>query len=185
MLCPMAKVHTHIDEELSAFIAAQPVFFVATAPSGAEGHVNLSPKGYTDTFTLLDEHTAAYLDLTGSGVETIAHLRDNGRITLMFCAFEGPPNIVRLQGRGRVVLADDPDFAAWRAHFGPRAGVRAVVVVDVTRISSSCGFAVPFMQLQGERGQLDQFWQQKDDDAIADYQVAHNRTSIDGLTAID
>ena len=106
----MGKVHEKIDGRLRAFIEAQPMFFVATAPSGPDGHVNVSPKGIAGSFVVLDEHTVAYLDLTASGAETIAHLRDNGRITLMFCAFQGPPNIVRLHGRGRFVTLYDEGF---------------------------------------------------------------------------
>lgn len=180
----MSSLHERIDEELTAFIGTQPLFFVATAPSGGDGHVNLSPKGYTDTFSVIDEHTVAYLDLTGSGVETIAHLRDNGRITVMFCAFEGPPNIVRLQGRGRVVLPHDNEFSQLRAQFGPRAGVRSVIVVNVTRISSSCGYAVPFLGQRGERRQLDEFWAGTDDDTVEAYKAHHNAESIDGLAAL-
>ena len=180
----MSTIHECIDDELTSFIRAQAVFFVASAPSGRDGCVNLSPKGYTDTFVVLDEHTVAYLDLTGSGVETIAHLRDNGRITLMFCAFEGPPNIVRLYGRGGVVLPEDDDFAELRARFGPRSGVRSIIVVDVTRISSSCGFAVPFMELRGERDKLDEHWAAQPEATIDTYKTTHNALSIDGLRAL-
>src|SRR6478735_11908972 len=113
----MGKVHAGIDQRLREFVLAQHVFFVATAPSGADGHVNVSPKGVDGSFVVLDEHTVAYLDLTASGAETIAHLRENGRITLMFCAFDGPPNIVRLHGRGRFVTLYDDEYAAWAPRF--------------------------------------------------------------------
>src|SRR5512147_1279033 len=120
------------------------MFFVATAPAGSEGHVNLSPKGH-DTLRILDPNRCAYLDLTGSGVETIAHLRQNGRITLMWCAFEGPPRIVRVHGRGRVVLRDDAEFVSLAASFPAERGARAVIVVEPDRISDSCGYSVPLM----------------------------------------
>ena len=179
----MGKVLDHIDETLAAWIAEQHVFFVATAPSGSEGHVNLSPKGY-DSFRVLDEHTVAYLDLTGSGVETIAHLRDNGRITLMFCAFEGPPRIVRLYGEGEVVAPGEPGFDQLVGMFPARSGVRAVIRTSVTRLSSSCGFAVPFMSYDAERETLQQWSDRKDDDGLRAYQAEKNATSIDGLPGV-
>ena len=139
----MGKVHDGIDDRLRAFIEAQQVFFVGTAPAGAEGHVNVSPKGLVDTFLVVDEHTVAYLDLTGSGVETIAHVRENGRITLMWCAFEGPPRIVRITGAGEVREVDDERCAGW---FDPIAGQRAIIVVEVDRVADSCGYSVPLME---------------------------------------
>ncbi|NUO33617.1 MAG: pyridoxamine 5'-phosphate oxidase family protein, partial [Dermatophilaceae bacterium] len=145
------KVHERIDGRLREFIEAQHVFFVATAPLAADGHVNVSPKGMGGTFAVVDEHTVAYLDLTGSGAETIAHLRENGRVTLMFCAFEGPPNIVRLHGRGRHIGAGDREFVSYRGLFAEHPGVRAVVVVDVERVSDSCGYAVPLLSHDGDR----------------------------------
>jgi hypothetical protein len=149
----MGRVLDGIGAELAAFLEAQPVFFVATAPDDPDGFVNCSPKGL-DTFRVLDDHTVAYLDLTGSGVETVAHLRDNGRITLMFCAFTGRPDIVRLHGRGRVVPADTSDAAPLLARFPEIPGARSVIVVAVERVSSSCGFAVPRMTLDGPRDEL-------------------------------
>jgi hypothetical protein len=134
---------------------------------------------------VVDPHTVAYLDLTASGAETIAHLRENGRITVMLCAFTGRPNIVRLHGRGRVVAPTASDFARWRALFGDHPGVRAVIVVDVRRVSDSCGFAVPTMELVGERDILDQANARKGEDEVARYRAAKNRTSIDGLPAVD
>ncbi len=146
----MANVFDAIPERLRAFIEAQHVFFVATAPSGAEGRVNLSPKGL-DTLRFLDERTVAYLDFVGSGVETIAHLRENGRIVLMFCSFAGPPNIVRLHGRGEAIEPADSRFASHAALFPPAASARAVIVVHVERASDSCGYGVPLYEYQGER----------------------------------
>jgi len=139
----MGKTFDAIDERLEAFLRDQRLFFVATAPLDADGHLNCSPKGL-DTFAVLDPHTVAYLDLTGSGVETIAHLRENGRIVLTFSAFEGPPKIVRLHGRGVVVEPADERFAALRARFpAHHDGVRSVIQIAVERISDSCGYGVP------------------------------------------
>lgn len=181
----MGRVLSEIDPGLRTFIEAQPVYFVATAPLATDGHVNLSPKGGIGTLVVVDPHTVAYLDLTASGAETIAHLRENGRITVMVCAFEGRPSIVRLHGRGRVVAAVDPEFAAWAERFPEHPGARAVVVVEVTRVSDSCGFAVPLMQLVGERDVLDKANARKGEDGLAAYRAAKNRVSIDGLPAVD
>ena len=182
----MAKVFDGIDPRLRDFLAAQPLFFVATAPSGPDGHVNLSPKGIDGTFTVVDEHTVAYLDLTGSGVETIAHLKDNGRIVVMFCAFDGPPRIVRLHGRGEAVTPSDPRFAQLAGHFPNQApaGVRSVIKIDVSRISDSCGFGVPVMHLEGQRPLLPQWAERKGADGIADYHATRNAASVDGLPGL-
>lgn len=180
----MATVYERIDGRLREFIAAQPVFFVATAPSAPDGHVNVSPKGLAGTFAVLDDHTVAYLDLTGSGAETAAHLRDNGRITLMFCSFEGPPNVVRLHGRGRLVVPGDADWEALAGRFPAHRGARAVVLVDVVRVSDSCGYAVPLMRYEGDRDLLDRWTERKDDAALAEYRAAKNAASIDGLPAL-
>lgn len=185
----MGKVHERIDDRLRAFIAAQRMFFVATAPSGPDGRVNVSPKGIGGTFVVLDDHTVAYVDVTASGSETIAHLRENGRITLMFCAFDGPPNIVRLHGRGRFVTLYDEGFEELLALFDggvdESRGARAVVVVDVERVSDSCGYGVPLMSYEGERELLPQFMERKGVEGRADYRRLKNRTSIDGLPAFD
>lgn len=177
------KLHESITGRLRHFIEAQHVFFVATAPLSAEGHVNVSPKGL-DTLRVVDERTVAYLDLTGSGAETVAHLRENGRITLMFCAFEGPPNIVRLHGRGRYVSSDEPGFAVWSDRFSERLGMRGVVVVDVDRVSDSCGYAVPVLSYEGDRDLLDSWAANRGADAIVRYRAEKNATSIDGLPAL-
>lgn len=151
----MAKVYDGLDTRLRQFIAEQPVFFVASAPSSG-GHVNLSPKGHQDTIAVLDEHTVAYLDLFGSGAETIAHIRENGRVTIMFCSFGRTPKILRLYGTGRLVRPDDPEWDALMVNFGAgHPGNRMIVVVTVDRIADSCGFAVPRMDLVGERDMLD------------------------------
>lgn len=182
----MSKVLEAVDPRLARFLLAQPVFFVGTAPLSGTGHVNLSPKGMTGTFAVLGPLRVAYLDYTGSGAETIAHLRENGRIVLMFCAFDGPPNIVRLHGRGRVVLTGDPEFAELRTAFPKQRakGQRSIVVVDVERVSDSCGFAVPKMELVEDRDLLDRHADSKDEDYFDVYWRTRNATSIDGLEAL-
>jgi hypothetical protein len=180
----VGKSYDELDGRLRRWIADQRMFFVATAPSGPGGHVNLSPKGHADTFAILDERTVADLDLTGSGAETIAHLRDNGRITLMFCAFSGPPRILRLHGHGWVVLPGDGRWEELAARFPTRRGARTVVVVEIRRIADSCGYAVPLYDYAGERDLLDQWAARKDDAAIAAYRTQHNHTSIDDLPAL-
>jgi hypothetical protein len=185
----MGKVYDGIDPRMAAWIGRQPVFFVATAPLAADGLVNLSPKGTIGTFRVVDEHTFAYLDITGSGVETVAHLRENGRICVMFCAFDGRPNIIRLHGTGRPVLTDDPGFDELLAGFGAAAElrrryVRGVIVVDVARVSDSCGYAVPRMDLVEERETLDVYWQSRDDGRIARYHAEKNTASLDGLPGL-
>jgi len=174
----MGRVLDAISDELATFLEAQPVFFVATAP--ADGCVNLSPKGL-DTFTVLDSHTVAYLDLTGSGVETIAHLRENGRITLMFCAFEGAPNIVRLYGRGCVLPVMEPEGNALLDSFPPIAGARSVIRVAVDRVATSCGYGVPLMHYEGPRSRLVEWAEARGPDGLAAYQAEKNAASIDGL----
>ena len=153
----MGKVYDGVDGRLRTFIQQQPVFFVATAPTAAGGHVNVSPKGMTGTFVVLGEHRVAFLDFHGSGAETVAHLHENGRITIMFCAFSGPPKVLRLHGRGVAVPVYDDRCAALLADF-PDApdlhGLRAVITVEVTRISDSCGFSVPLMSYEGDRDVL-------------------------------
>jgi hypothetical protein len=176
----VASVVEEITPDLQEFLEQQSVFFVATAPLGGDGHVNLSPKGL-DTFRVLGPHSVAYLDLTGSGVETIAHLRENGRITLMFCAFTGKPNIVRLYGRGTVVQAGDPDAGPLFERFPTIPGARAVIQIDVSRISTSCGYAVPLMQEVGPRRALVDWATKRGDDGLVEYRAAKNTSSIDGL----
>lgn len=180
----MAELYEAINERLRAFIEKQPMFFVATAP-GSGGHVNVSPKGYQDTFAVLDEKTVAYLDLYGSGAETIAHLRDNGRITVMFCSFSRQPKILRLYGSGHVVRPDEPEWESLIGRFGAgHAGTRAIVVIDVERIGDSCGYSVPYMELAGERSLLDD---QHGRRSASDWpeRVERNAESIDGLPALE
>ncbi|HET7477387.1 MAG TPA: pyridoxamine 5'-phosphate oxidase family protein [Dermatophilaceae bacterium] len=182
----MGQVYDGISGRLRQLIEAQPIFFVATAPLSAGGHVNVSPKGMRGTFTVVDEHRVRYLDYHGSGAETAAHLRENGRITVMFCTFDGPAQIIRLHGKGSAVPCDDPAFAGLVAVFGPavdRHGVRSVIDVKVERVSDSCGFAVPVMTYDGDRDLLVQWLGRRDDAALARYRADKNRHSIDGLPA--
>jgi Pyridoxamine 5'-phosphate oxidase len=178
----MARAYDAISDELAAFIAAQPVFFVATAPVDG-GHVNLSPKGL-DTFAVLDANTVAYLDLTGSGVETIAHVRENGRITIMFCAFDGKPNIVRLYGRGDVLPVGEREADALLPWFGSYPGVRSVIRVHLERVSTSCGYGVPLFRYEGERDQLIKFAERRGPEGLVEYREEKNAASIDGLPGL-
>ena len=180
----MGALHESIDERIRAFIARQPLYFVASAPNVPDGHVNVSPKGHPETFRVIDEHTVAYLDMTGSGAETIAHARENGRVTIMFCAFEGPPNIVRLYGTARPVMPGDPGFADLIALFPPQPGTRSVIVVAVTRVSDACGYSIPFMRYDGERETLRKWSRRKGEDELAAYRAERNAKSIDGLPAV-
>jgi Pyridoxamine 5'-phosphate oxidase len=189
----MAKLFEAIDDTLRAFIEAQPMFFVGTAPSGPDGHVNLSPKGGSNLFRVTGPLGFAYVDLMGSGIETIAHLRENGRIVIMFCAFEGPPKIVRLHGLGRPVQQRDEGYAELLGSFSltdeQLRAVRSVITVEVTRVADSCGFVVPRMDYAGERDQLyryaDNRLRKEGADAVRAYVSANNAESIDGLVGLD
>lgn len=176
----MGKLYESITPELRSWLAPQPVFFVATAPLAHSGSVNCSPKG-GDTFRVLDEHTVAYLDLTGSGIETVAHLQENGRIVIMFCAFSGAPKIVRFHGRGEVIYPSHPEFAGLSALFSPNIGARAIIRVAITRISDSCGFAVPLLEFVAPRDVLDKSAEKKGPEGLATYRRTRNAASIDGL----
>lgn len=179
----MGKTYSELEPKLEDFISRQKVFFVSTAPNAQDGHLNLSPKGY-DCFRVLSPRRVAYLDYAGSGAETIAHLRENGRIIFMFCAFEGEPNILRLYGKGRVHEPQDPDFPELFAKFDARAGVRSIIDVEVTRVSDSCGYAVPFMDFRAERMRLAEGWENKGELGQQRYQRQKNAKSIDGLPAL-
>jgi len=189
----VGKVFDGVDARLREWIAAQALFFVASAPLSGSGHVNVSPKGPTGTLRILDEHTAAYLDMVGSGAETIAHLRENGRLVIMLCAFSGPPRIVRLHGRGEVVLASDQRFGAlYEACAFEGAGVpdarRAIVRMEIDRVADSCGYGVPLMSYEGERPHAEA-WALKrlragGPTALEDYQREKNAVSLDGLPAV-
>jgi hypothetical protein len=184
----MGKVYEQIDGRLRAFIENQRIFFVATAPMAANGHINISPKALPGTLAVLDEHTVAYLDLGGSGAETIAHLRENGRVTLMWCAFDGPPNIVRLHGRGEPVFRDDPRFPTLVSRFSAAdlPSVRAVVVVTPTRISDSCGYAVPMFDFREDRTLHTDFFGRKTDQEFGEYceKKEFVGVSLDGLPGL-
>ena len=190
----MGKVFDEIDERIERWIAAQSMFFVATAPLDPDGHVNVSPKGPIDSLRVLGPRAVAYLDHVGSGAETVAHLRENGRIVIMLCAFEGPPRIVRLHGRGSVVTASDSRFDELASAVGfaepdvPEMR-RSIVFVEVDRIADSCGYGVPLMSYQGRRPHPEKWAAKKlrvgGPDALVDYQREKNLVSIDGLPALD
>jgi hypothetical protein len=179
----MGATYPEIDDSVRAVIAAQRMFFVATSPLSGDGHVNISPKGL-DSFRVLGPRRVAYLDHNGSGIETVSHVRENGRLTIMFCAFEGKPNILRLYGRGRVVEPGDTDFDGLLREFSPRALVRSIIVLDVTRIADSCGFGVPLYEYVGDRDQLIVASERKGPDGMRDYQRKKNAASIDGLQGL-
>lgn len=190
----MGKVFEGIDERLERWIASQALFFVGSAPLGADGHVNVSPKGPIETLAVLAPQSVAYLDLVGSGAETIAHLRENGRIVIMLCAFQGPPRIVRLHGRGEVIAAADPGFQELMASCGfeePAVAEarRAIVRVEVERVADSCGYGVPLMSHDGRRPHQDAWAAKKvrvgGEEALVEYQREQNSHSIDGLPALD
>ena len=179
----MGKTYDLIDKKLAGWLGAQKIFFVATAPLSPNGHINCSPKDGA-SFRILDEQTAVYLDLTGSGVETIAHLKENGRIVLMFCAMEGPPKIVRLHGKGEPIEPQHPDFEALRALFKDVPGLRAFIRIRLTRISDSCGFGVPLYEFRGERSQLKEWVERKGEASLTVYRHTKNSHSIDGLPGV-
>jgi hypothetical protein len=192
----VGTLYAELDERLRKFIARQPVFFVATAPcltdDGDGGHVNVSPKGYADTFAVLGPRTVAYLDLTGSGAETIAHLRQNGQITIMFCSFSHETKVLRLYGRGEVVLPSSWRWDELAGHFRRTADTaaeltnqRAIIVVRLQRIADSCGYSVPEMSLATERDVLDQWTSKKTAAELAAYRAENNNVSIDGLPALE
>src|SRR3954453_17114895 len=188
----MGKVFDGIDDHLRGWIGRQRLFFVGSAPLAADGHINVSPQGPIDALAVPDEHAVAYLDIVGSGAETIAHLRENGRIVVMLCAFEGPPRIVRLHGRGEVITPEHEAFETLLAQgfHEPQApeARRAIIRVHVTRISDSCGYGVPLLAYEGERPQGDLSTLKRlrvhGPNAMREYEAKHNRTSIDGLPAL-
>jgi Pyridoxamine 5'-phosphate oxidase len=179
----MGKIRSEIDDDIRRFIEVQKVFFVASSPLNAEGHINLSPKGL-DTLRILTPARVAYLDFNGSGVETIAHLKENGRITLMFCAFQGTPDIVRLYGHGRAVEPQEPEFSALLSSFPPFENVRSIIAIEVTRVVDSCGYGVPLFEYAGERTQLQAWGRKQGVEGLKAYRARKNRQSIDGLPGI-
>jgi len=178
----MSKQRDSIDSELANWIAQQRVFFVATAPLAADQHINVSPKG-GDAFRVLGPLEAPYQDYTGSGAETAAHVKENGRIVIMFCAFEGPPKIVRLHGHGGIITPENPRFAELAALFPPNAGTRAIVHINVTRVSDSCGYSVPLYDFKAERDVLNKWAESKGPEKLQAYRAEKNVRSVDGLPA--
>jgi hypothetical protein len=190
----MGRIYERIDEHQREWIARQPMFFVGSAPLDGDGHVNVSPKGPIGSLRVLDDHTVAYLDVVGSGAETIAHIRENGRVVVMLCAFEGPPRILRLHGRGEVVPAADPRFAELLRQGGYEQSEvpeshRAIIVVHVARVADSCGYGVPLMEYVGERPHQAASSAKRvrvhGPDAYVAYQREKNAVSIDGLPAVE
>jgi hypothetical protein len=189
----MGKSYERIDGRLRSWIEAQHIFFTATAPLSGDGTVNLSPKGMTGSLAIIDDRTLAYLDFAGSNAETIAHLRENGRITLMWCAFDGPPNIVRVHGRGEPVFRDDPRWPALVAHFAgfgdvstTRNGLRAIIVVHAEHVRDTCGYAVPFMTYDADRDLHTQRFGRETDETLDEYfhKKEHVAFSLDGLPGL-
>ena len=182
----MAQTFDGIDDALGDWLVVQPLFFVATAPLSDEGSVNCSPKGNRHEFAVLSPTRVAYLDQTGSGVETIAHLGENGRIVILFFAISGPPRIVRLHGRGVVIERNAPDFEGLSAYFptAHEVGVRSIIVVELTRVSDSCGYGVPLLSFDEHRPTMDQWSRRKGDAGIRDYWREKNMVSIDGLEGL-
>jgi hypothetical protein len=186
----VGKEHERIDGRVRDFIEAQHIFFTATAPLAGDGTVNLSPKGLTGSFAVIDDRTVAYLDFAGSNAETIAHLRENGRITLMWCAFEGPPNIVRVHGRGEPVFRDDSRWGELMRHFPgidfQQHGLRAIIVVHAELIRDTCGYAVPFMTYDEDRDLHGKRFAREDDASLSEYfaKKDHVAVSMDGLPGL-
>jgi hypothetical protein len=176
----MAKTYDLITDELQGWIKKQHLFFVASAPLTGTGHVNLSPKGQ-DCFRILSPHQAGYLDMTGSGNETSAHLQENGRITIMFCAFDGPPRILRLFGKGRTILPDSAEWQELAPDFNVKLGTRQIILVDVTRVQTSCGYGVPLYDYVGERDTMDKWCESKGEEGLETYRQKNNFRSIDAL----
>jgi hypothetical protein len=179
----MGKQYDTIEPAIATFISAQRIFFVGTAPLSGDGHVNVSPKG-GDSFRVLGPREAVYQDYTGSGVETVAHVRENGRIVVMFCAFAGPPKIVRLHGTASVVVPRDDRFEAMRSRFPDNPGTRSFVHIAVSRVSDSCGWSVPEYEFERERDNLDRWSASKGREGIAEYWVEKNQQSIDGIAGM-
>ena len=180
----MGKIYDRIDDRLAAFITAQPVFFVATAPLAGDGHVNCSPKGNRDSLAILGPHEVAYQDLTGSGIETVAHLRENGRIVIMVCSFDGPPRIVRLHGRGEVLVTGQAGYEDLSRRFPQHLSTRAIIRVTVERVADSCGYGVPLMPLARHRDNLDHWSERKGAEGLVAYRSEVNAASIDDLPGL-
>ena len=182
----MGRTYEVIDDRLAEWMTAQPVFFVATAPLASDGLVNCSPKGNRREFAVLDERTVAYVEQTGSGIETIAHLQENGRIVVMFCAMSGPPRIVRLHGEGHAVARGAEGFSVLAGRFagGNGPGVRSIIVIEVHRVADSCGYGVPLMSFEGHRATMDEWIARKGPEGIRDYWAEKNASSIEDLPGL-
>jgi hypothetical protein len=178
----MGKEHNQITPEHRAFIEDQKIFFVCTSPLSAEGHINLSPKGF-DCFRVLSHTMVGYLDIIGSGNETSAHLLENGRITFMFCAFDGPPKILRLYGKGRTVLPGDAEWDEFSNHFTILPATRQIIIADLFKVKSSCGFGIPIYDYKEERDHAFKWAEKKGEDGLEEYKREKNMISIDGLPA--
>ena len=176
----MGAIVNIIQDKHKAFIEKQKMFFVSTAPLSENGHVNLSPKGM-DSFRVLSGNRVAYMDIVGSGNETSAHILENGRITIMFCAFEGPPNILRLYGKGFTVLPKDKKWAELSAHFELQLATRQIIVADIDKVQTSCGFGVPLYEYSGERDHAQKWAENKGKEGLEQYMHDKNRLSMDGL----
>jgi hypothetical protein len=179
----MGKPYDGITPELSNWIERQRMFFVATAPLASDGLVNCSPKGM-DTFRILGPRDVAYIDLTGSGVETIAHARENGRIVFMFCAFDGPPRVVRLHGIGEVLMAESSEYESLAPLFPEYPGYRAIIRTTLRRISESCGYGVPQYQYAGDRDRLVRWSESKGPEGLRQYRRQKNARSLDQLPGL-
>jgi len=179
----MGKTYDALNPKLIAFIQSQKMFFVGMAPLSAEGSVNVSPKGY-DSFVVIDDHTVAYLDLGGSGIETHAHVRENGRITFMFCAFDGAANIVRIYGKAEAFTFDQPRFEALRPLFSMTQPARGIIVCQIQRVTDSCGWGVPFYEFKGERDQLTRYIDNKTADEWRESRYERNALTVDGAPGL-
>ena len=180
----MGKIFAEIDRDLKFWIEKQKMFFVSTAPLDANGHINCSPKG-ANSFRVIDSQTVAYQDLTGSGIETIAHLKENGRIAIMFCAFEGSPQILRLHGKGSPIFSDSLQYPRLAKLFQPHPGERAIIKIDVQRVATACGFSVPLYDYVDQRDILDKWTDSKTSEELSAYQQKKNQFSIDGLPGLE
>jgi hypothetical protein len=176
----MGKFHNSIKDHHQLFIEHQKMFFVSTAPLSANGHINLSPKGM-DSFRVLSPTLVAYMDIVGSGNETSAHVLENGRITFMFCAFDGPPNILRLYGKGRTVLPDHEEWSELSSHFKLHLATRQIIVADIYKVQTSCGYSVPLYEYAGERDHADKWAESKGAEGLEQYKLEKNQISLDGL----
>ena len=180
----MGKEYTEIDASIQSWIRRQHMYFVATAPDQQSGLVNCSPKGL-DSLAILNSHQLAYADTGGSGIETVAHLKENGRITLMMCSFEGPPKIFRFYGRGSVIEPHNAEFAEMQQNFPALPAIRTIIVIDVERVRDACGFGVPLYDFQKNRDSLNNYFADKSEDEILDYRRERNAESLDGLPGLD